>query len=132
MHRSFTSALCGAVLSGAFLLAGNLQAAPVQNTAPDNTSVNKADRDSAQPTADQGKNNMTDRNLEKNIRRDVIKDKSLSSYGHNAKIISQHGTVTLRGPVHSEDEKRSIEEHARKYAGDGRVNNELTVKGDRT
>jgi osmotically-inducible protein OsmY len=74
---------------------------------------------------------MSDRDLEKNIRRDVVKDKSLSTYGHNVKIISEHGQVTLRGPVHSEDEKRAIEEHARKYAGDGHVNNELTVKEDR-
>ena len=128
MNRSFTSAVCGIILSGAFLMGASLQAA--QNTAPDNTRVNKADRDSSQPTADQGKNNMSDRDLQKNIRRDVVKDKSLSTYGHNVKVISQHGTVTLRGPVHSEDEKRAIEEHARKYAGDGHVNNELTVKGD--
>lgn len=132
MHRSFTSALCGVVLSGAFLMGGSLQASQDQNTAPDNTRVNKADRDNSHPTADQGKNNVSDRDLEKHIRREVVKDKSLSTYGHNVKIISDHGKVTLRGPVHSEDEKRAIEEHARKYAGDGNVNNELTVKGDRT
>jgi len=111
-------------------MGGGVQAA--QNTAPDNTRVNKADRDSSQPTADQGKNSMSDRDMEKHIRRDVVKDKSLSTYGHNVKIISDHGTVTLRGPVHSDDEKRAIEEHARKYAGDGHVTNELTVKGDHT
>jgi len=131
MHRSFTLALCGIVLSGAFLMGSTLYTQD-QNPAPDNTRVNKADRDDSRPTADQAKNNMSDRDLEKNIRRDVTKDKSLSTYGHNVKIISQHGKVTLRGPVHSEDEKRAIEEHARKYAGDGQVNNELTVKGDRS
>ena len=130
MHRSLTLALFGIVLSGAFLMGSTLYTAQDQSTAPDNTRVNKADRNDSQPTADQGKNNTSDRALEKNIRRDVTKDKSLSTYGHNVKIISQHGTVTLRGPVHSEDEKRAIEEHARKYAGDGHVNNELTVKGD--
>ena len=132
MYRSLTSALCGIVLSGAFLMGSTLFTAQDQNTAPDNTRVNKADRNNSQPTADQAKNNMSDRELQKNIRRDVVQDKSLSTYGHNVKIISQHGTVTLRGPVHSEDEKRAIEEHARKYAGDGHVNNELTVKGDRS
>jgi osmotically-inducible protein OsmY len=40
--------------------------------------------------------------------------------------------VTLRGPVHSEDEKRTIEEHARKYAGEGNVTNEITVKQDQS
>jgi osmotically-inducible protein OsmY len=132
MHRKFTFALCGIVLSGALLTGSSLFAAQDQNAAPDNTRVNKEDRDSSRPTADQAKNNMSDRDLEKNIRRDVVKDKSLSSYGHNVKIISQHGEVTLRGPVHSEDEKRAVEEHARKYAGDGHVHNEITVKGDRT
>jgi osmotically-inducible protein OsmY len=132
MHRKFTSALCGIVLSGALLSGGSLLVAQDQNTAPDNTRVNKEDRDSSRPTADQAKNNMSDRDLEKNIRREVVKDKSLSSYGHNVKIIAQHGTVTLRGPVHSEEEKRAIEDHARKYAGDGHVQDELTVKGDRT
>jgi osmotically-inducible protein OsmY len=97
---------------------------------PDNTAVNKQDRDQAHPTADQAKNNMSDRDLMQHIRRDVVKDKSLSTDGHNVKIISEHGKVTLRGPVRSEDEKRAIEEHARKYAGDGNVNDELSVKED--
>jgi hypothetical protein len=35
-------------------------------------------------------------------------DKSLSTYAHNVKIISQNGTVTLKGPVRSDDEVRSI------------------------
>jgi osmotically-inducible protein OsmY len=132
MQHKIRRAVGSLVLSGAFLLGGSLVAAQDQNAAPDNTRVNKEDRDSSRPTADQAKNNMSDRELEKNIRRDVVKDKSLSSYGHNVKVISQHGEVTLRGPVHSEEEKRAIEEHARRYAGDGHVHNELTVKGDRS
>lgn len=128
MQNKFTAALCGILLSGAFLIASPV-AAQDQNSAPDNTRVNKGDRDSSQPTADQAKNNLSDRDLEKHIRRDVTKDKSLSTYGHNVKIIAQHGTVTLRGPVHSEDEKTKIREHARKYAGDDHINDELTVKG---
>lgn len=126
MNRKFKSVLWGFVLSGALLVPGAIYAA--QNQAPDNTAVNKQDRDTQQPTADQAKNNKSDRNLEKHIRRDVVQDKSLSSYGHNVKIIADRGKVTLRGPVHSEDEKRAIEEHARKYAGDGNVTDELTVK----
>lgn len=62
------------------------------------------------------------------IRRDVVKDKSLSTYGHNIKIISQHGKVTLKGPVHSEDEKSTIDQYARQVAGAGNVTDELTVK----
>jgi hyperosmotically inducible protein len=59
-----------------------------------------------------------------------VKDKSLSTYGHNVKIIAEHGKITLKGPVHSDDEKKAIEEHARKYAGDGNVDNQITVKTD--
>ncbi len=54
-------------------------------------------------------------------------DKSLSTYAHNVKIISQNGTVTLRGPVRSEDEKAAIEAKAKAVAGVTAVNNELTV-----
>jgi osmotically-inducible protein OsmY len=128
MNRSFQSLLCGLVVSGALLAPNAAYAA--QNHAPDNTAVNKQDRDSQNPTADQAKNNKSDRDLAKQIRRDVVHDKSLSTYAHNVKIIADSGKVTLRGPVHSEDEKRAIEGYARKYAGSGNVTNELTVKED--
>ncbi len=128
MKRSFARTVCGIVLSGAFLLSASIEAAQAQT--PDNTAVNKRDRSTASPTADQGKNNMSDLQLQKHIRHDVVKDKSLSTYGHNVKIVATHGKVTLRGPVHTDDEKKTIEEYARKYAGDGNVTDELTVKGD--
>ena len=73
MHRSLTSALCGIVLSGAFLMGGSLQGAVQdRDTAPDNTRVNKADRDNSQPTADQAKNNKSDRELQKEDRKSVV------------------------------------------------------------
>ena len=97
--------------------------------APDNTAVNKPDRDTNAPNADRAKNNLNDRELMKHIRQDVVKDKSLSSYAHNIKIVAVNGKVTLRGPVKSEEEKKAIEEHATKYAGEGNVTNDLTVKG---
>lgn len=95
---------------------------------PDNTSVNK----NQQPNADQASNKLSDRDMTKKIRQDVVADKSLSTYGHNVKVICKNGHVTLKGPVHSDDEKRAIEEHARKYAGDGQIDNQLTVKEDRS
>ena len=115
------------LLMAAFFVTASLQPSlHAQQTAPDNTKTNRA----PQPTADQAKNTMSDRDIMKNIRHDVVSDKSLSTYGHNVKIIAQHGRVTLRGPVHSDDEKHAIEEYARKYAADGNVDNQLTVKGD--
>jgi hyperosmotically inducible periplasmic protein len=125
MIKNFTSAFSTALLAAMLSLPAS--AVTVQQQ-PDNTAMNKQDKNA--PTADQAKSNLSDRDLMKNIRRDVVKDKSLSTYGHNVKIISEHGKVTLKGPVHSEDEKKAIEEHARKYAGDSNVDNQISVKTD--
>jgi hyperosmotically inducible periplasmic protein len=43
------------------------------------------------------------------------------------KIITTNGTVTLRGPVRTEDEKSSIEAKAKAIAGVNDVKNELTI-----
>ena len=77
-------------------------------TKTDNTAVNKHERSPGAATADQQKMNATDRNLTAKIRRSVMADKSLSTYAHNVKIISQAGTVTLKGPVRSDGEMKSI------------------------
>ncbi len=91
---------------------------------PDNTKANKQ----PQTTADQAKNNKSDLKLERQIRRAIMKDKSLSTYAHNVKIVAQDGKVTLRGPVKSDAEKTAIEQKATEVAGAGNVTNELTVK----
>jgi hyperosmotically inducible protein len=97
--------------------------------APDNTKINKSDRDAGQPTADQQKENRSDREMTKQIRLSIMADKSLSSYAHNVKIISQNGTVTLKGPVKSEDEKTSVMSKAVAVAGSAdKVTDQITVK----
>ena len=93
----------------------------------DNTAVNKRDRQKEEPTADQQKENATDRDLAKNVRRALVKDKSLSTYAHNVKVVSDHGTVTLKGPVRSDDEKRAVEAKAAEVAGSNNVKSELSV-----
>ena len=123
-----TSSILGRVLLGAALLTpGALLHA---QTAPDNTKVNKQDQNTAAPNADNAKNTGSDTEVMAHIRREIVKDKSLSTYAHNVKIVSRHGKVTLRGPVHTEEEKQTIEQYAKKYAGDGNVTDEMTVKGD--
>jgi hyperosmotically inducible periplasmic protein len=128
MLNKFAPAVCVFALSSALMLPLSMDG--MQNRPPDNTAANKQDRDANSPTADQAKNNLSDRDMMKNIRRDVVKDKSISTYGHNVKIIASHGKVTLKGPVHSEEEKQAIEQHARRYAGEGNVDNQISVKGD--
>lgn len=81
---------------------------PDTGTKPDNTKVNKRDRNAGQVTAGQQKENQRDRELTQNIRRSIMADKGLSTYAHNIKIVSQGGSVTLKGPVKSEDEKKSV------------------------
>jgi hyperosmotically inducible periplasmic protein len=116
----------------ATLLAGSLTFAAAQassqQTAPDNTKVNERDRDKSEPTADQQKENSSDRDITQQIRQSVMKDKSLSSYAHNVKIISENGKVTLKGPVRSDEEKAAIEAKAAAIAGQDKVTSELEVK----
>lgn len=95
----------------------------------DNTKVNKRDRNAKEPTADQQKVNATDQELTKKIRESVVADKSLSTYAHNIKIISQNGAVTLKGPVNSEAEKKTIVAMAVEAAGGAsKVTDQISVK----
>ena len=112
-------------LSGGLLMGQNTPAKPV---APDNTKVNQRDRVEGAVTADQAKNNKPDREIMRDIRKSVVDDKSLSTYAHNVKIVSEHGKVTLKGPVRSEDESRTINSKAEQVAGAGNVVNQLSIK----
>jgi osmotically-inducible protein OsmY len=97
-------------------------------TQQDNTKVNKRDRAQGAVTADQQKSNPDDRQLTQKIRKAVVADKSLSTYAHNVKIISQDGAVTLKGPVRSEEEKKAVLAKAEEVAGRGKVTDELAVQ----
>jgi osmotically-inducible protein OsmY len=107
---------------------GSAQAQPPEpGTKSDNTKVNKRDRNAGEATADQQKMNSSDRELTRKIRRSIMDDKSLSTYAHNVKVISQNGSVTLKGPVRSEEEKSALEAKAVAIAGSGKIINELSV-----
>jgi len=131
MNHSLKSFGRAVALGG--LLWGGLVVRPMQaqdaNTSakPDNTKVNKRDRNPSAPTADNQKENTSDRQLAAKIRRAIVKDKALSTYAHNVKVIVQGGNVTLKGPVHSEDEKKAVEGHATEVAGAGKVTNNISV-----
>ena len=62
------------------------------------------------------------------IRKEVVAAKPLSMDAKNCKIIVSAGKVTLRGPVDSAQEKKSIVEIATRNAGKGNVTDELEVK----
>lgn len=62
------------------------------------------------------------------IREDLSARKDLSPQAQNIAIINDNGTIYLRGIVESEDEKRMIEDIARKSAMNATVTNELTTE----
>jgi osmotically-inducible protein OsmY len=127
-HRKTTVCTLTLLLCSAWAAAVNAQSTPAQPK-PDNTAVNKRDRNPGEATADQQKINPADRALTATIRSAVTADKSLSTYAHNVKIISQDGTVTLKGPVRSNAEVKSIVSKAAASAGGAdKVVNQLTVK----
>jgi hyperosmotically inducible protein len=98
---------------------------------PDNTKVNKQDRAPGAVTADQQKANRSDRDVTQQVRKAVMADKSLSTYAHNVKIVTQGGQVTLKGPVRSDEEKKTIVAKAEEVAGSGKVTDQLTIKPDK-
>ena len=114
-----TAALVGALLAPAFSAGAQ--------TAPDNTKTNQQDRAKGAATADQQKENASDREITQKIRQSVMDDKSLSTYAHNVKVITQDGHVTLKGPVQTAEEKKTVEAKASEVAGDGNVTNQISI-----
>jgi len=98
-------------------------------TQPDNTKINARDRSAGAVTADQQKSNAADMKLTKTIRQSIIADKSLSTYAHNVKIISQNGVVTLKGPVKSDAEKATVIAKAVAATGNAdKVTDQMSIK----
>ena len=117
--------LISSMLGSAWVVA---QDSATQNAPADNTRMNQRDRNANEPTADQQKDNRSDRDITQQVRQSIMKDKSLSTYAHNVKIVTQNGQVTLKGPVRSDDEKRAVEAKAAEIAGQDRVTSELDIK----
>ncbi|MGA8038321.1 MAG: BON domain-containing protein [Candidatus Acidiferrales bacterium] len=114
---------CASLVFSAALLAGTLMA----QQAPDNSKNNQGDASAGAMTADKSAQNTADRNMTMKIRKSIMHDKTLSTYAHNIKIVTQDGKVTLKGPVRSEDEKAAIQAKAVSIAGADNVSNELEI-----
>jgi osmotically-inducible protein OsmY len=94
----------------------------------DNTGVNKRDRSDNSLTAADQTGSKSDRELTRKIRREIVKNKDLSTTAKNIKIITKDGKVTLRGPVKNEEERNIIVAAVKTAAGDAQVDNQLEVK----
>jgi hypothetical protein len=131
--KNFAIALLPAVLAACLALPGSaaLKLQDPQDTQqPDNTKKNLPTNHSDANRADQQSNSTSDVELTRKIRQAVVKDKSLSTYAHNIKIITRNGVVELKGPVRSQEEKDAIAAKVTDIAGGAaNVKNNLTVKG---
>ncbi len=111
MNRTIRSGNPLLLLGASLLIAVGLFAIPAPSSArswqeqSDNTKMNKGDANKDATTADQQKMNAGDRAITQKIRAEIMKDKSLSTYAHNIKIITQDGKVTLKGPVRTTGRK---------------------------
>lgn len=123
MQRIGKINIMGVLFTWAFLLGS---VASAQSTT-DNTKINERDTVASEMTADQQKSNESDMDITKRIRQDLMKDKKLSTYAHNVKIITMNGKVTLKGPVRSKNEVDTIMKSARATAGNANIINEMTV-----
>ncbi|HEY1577551.1 MAG TPA: BON domain-containing protein [Terracidiphilus sp.] len=129
MYTPFRTAIaaCALLLVGAspIALQAQDQSSSPSSTAPDNSARNK----DHSTTADQQPANKSDTEITREIRRSIVSDKSLSTYAHNVKVITQNGAVTLKGPVHSDEEKQTVASKAAQVVGGpDKVTDQLTVK----
>lgn len=113
-------------------LAAILSATSFSQVSKDNSEINERDNSVTSVTADQQKINQTDTQITARIRRDIMKEKSLSTYAQNVKIISINGQVTLKGPVRTMNEQNTILKYARAAAGASNVINEMAVTPEKT
>jgi len=130
MNSAWKIGKCLSLLGATLFLSASLVAGTVQQDqqpAPDNSKTNQGDASKGAMTAEQQKMNPADRNITKQIRSSIYKDKSLSTYAHNIKVITQDGKVTLKGPVRTEDEKAGIAAKAAAVVGADNVTNQLEV-----
>ena len=125
MHQYHRSRVVHAIAIALACLAISI---PALAQAPaDNTKANEKDRNKGAVTADQQKENATDRDIAQKIRQSIVGDKALSTYAHNVKVVAIDGRVTLKGPVRPEDEKRAVEAKAADVVGAANVTNEITI-----
>ena len=126
--KALTNVLCLMCFMGATtgLNAQDRSTSPTA-PAPDNTGVNKRDAQHDTTTPMDQPNDKADLKVAADARSAIVKDKSLSTKAHNVKLIASGGTVTLRGPVASADEKATVETLVAAVPGVTRVDNQLDI-----
>lgn len=126
--KASSAVLCLACCVGAMSVAyAQDRVAPPTADAADNSRVNKRDAQHDTTTPVDQPNDKADLKVAADARSAIVKDKSLSTKAHNVKLVASGGTVTLRGPVASADEKAKIETLVTAVPGVTGVDNQLDV-----
>ncbi len=94
---------------------------------PDNSQKNDRDKYLHEYTAQEQGKSKEDNDLTRRIRLEIVKDKNLSIYAKNIKVITMNGQVTLKGPVRSSEEVRTIMLKAQTIAGTSSVLNQMEI-----
>jgi hyperosmotically inducible protein len=92
--------------------------------AQDNTVKNRTAKNY---TAQNQSNERSDIAITSSLRKAIMSDRKMSVNAQNVKIITENGSVTLRGPVNSLSEKERIAAKAHSLSGVSKVINQLEV-----
>lgn len=101
-----------------------------ERTLPDNTEVNKRDRNENAKTPMDQSLTKSDQAITQHIRKSIMKEEDLSTNAKNVKVITQNGEVTLRGPVNSAAEVEMIVKRAKAVPGVKTLHNQMEVKSE--
>lgn len=114
-------------VAGSPAVAGSQEKAVAPASVPDNTEKN-AERESAglKNAMDAGQKEAEVK-LAANIRQALVREKSLSTYAHNVKVIVNGNSVHLAGPVRTAAERSEVERIARSQAASAKITNEIQV-----
>jgi|KBSMisStaDraftv2_1062788.scaffolds.fasta_scaffold48502_3 osmotically-inducible protein OsmY len=96
----------------------------------DNTGKNARDKSGETLTPLDQSSDQQDLDKTQKIRKALVDDDSLSTNAKNIKVITVNGTVTLRGPVDSAEERNKIVAKAKPIAG-GQLKNELEIQSSK-
>ena len=119
MNRTTLSLICISTLA---------ISAVAQEPKQDNSAKNERDRSGETKTSGDQSNSSQDTKITADVRRAIVKDSSLTVVAKNVKIITAGGTVTLRGPVNTAEEKTKIEQLAAAAASGAKIDNQLEIK----
>lgn len=112
------------------LLVGGLLWTACDDGRRDNTAVNVRDRSERAVLPTDQSESPDDRAITQRIRQTIMGSSHLSLMAKNVKIITQHGAVTLRGPVETGEERATIAQVAQDVVGSAQaVENQLEIAG---